>query len=72
MPEFTVWLREQRKESGMSQPEVARAIGVHQTFISHLEHGRSQPSADTIQQLVNVFGAGFCFYPDEPEAPHDF
>lgn len=47
-------LRQQRK---MSQQELARLIGVNQSFISKMESGeQTNPNAETLKRLAQALG----------------
>ena len=47
-------LRQQRK---MSQQELARLVGVNQSFISKMENGeQTNPNAETLKQLARTLG----------------
>lgn len=50
-------LKKQRKRLGLTQQELAEALGVQQGHIAHLEAGRRQPSlelASLIEELVGI------------------
>ncbi len=49
-------IREMRKEKGISQQELARLCGVHQTAVSQWEKGRTLPDRNSLQLLSKVFG----------------
>lgn len=49
---FTAW----RKNRGLSQEDVARALGVPQQYISDLELGKTPPSLARIRKLQDVYG----------------
>lgn len=36
-----------RKERGLNQPQLARVLGVHQSWVNHVESGRYVPSPDS-------------------------
>ncbi len=50
-------LRNLRLNVGMTQSQVARAIGRTQQIIGHWETGYSQPDADTLFTLCSLYGA---------------
>ena len=55
-------LKALRMERGMSQPEMARLLGVHSTFLSRLECGwfaKITPALDA--RLKQVFGLEWSF-----------
>jgi transcriptional regulator with XRE-family HTH domain len=47
-----IHLREIRERQRLSQVELARRAGVHQTYISMLELGQREPSLSTVAQLA--------------------
>ena len=50
-------IKEKRERLGISQKELADKIGISQSFLCHIEQGRSKPSIDTaikIAQVLNV------------------
>jgi transcriptional regulator with XRE-family HTH domain len=50
-------LRQARKKAGLSQAELAAQIGVHQPWISEMEHGGQGPvSATTLIHLARALG----------------
>jgi len=49
-------LKDIRLRKGLTQSEVASALGISSVVYSRYETGTRQPSADTIIQLANVFG----------------
>jgi transcriptional regulator with XRE-family HTH domain len=50
------FLCEQRKQRGMGQIEVGRAVGVSQAAVSQWETGRAIPSPDYFPKLADVLG----------------
>lgn len=49
-------IRDLRKEKGISQQELAKLCGVHQTAVSQWEKGRTTPDRNSLQLLSKVFG----------------
>lgn len=49
-------LQAYRKQSGMSQTEVANRLGITQQTLSALERNAAKASADRILQLLNILG----------------
>jgi transcriptional regulator with XRE-family HTH domain len=45
-----------RTERGLSQAQVAEAVGFIQAWISHVEHGRRNPSWSNIVRLAEGLG----------------
>lgn len=48
-------LRKIRKDKGLTQPELATAMGIEQSYLSKLENNRSLPSNDVLQRMLDVF-----------------
>ncbi|MCO5734630.1 helix-turn-helix domain-containing protein [Rhizobium sp. SSA_523] len=56
MTPFGEALRDLRREKGVTQQEMARAIGVSPAYLSALEHGRrGRPSFEFIQRVCGYF-----------------
>jgi transcriptional regulator with XRE-family HTH domain len=56
MTPFGEALRRLRAERGVTQREMAKAIGVSPAYLSALEHGnRSEPSWEFIQRVIGYF-----------------
>ena len=56
MTPFGARLREMRRARGVSQKEMAAAIGVSAAYLSALEHGRrGVPSWATVQAVIGYF-----------------
>ena len=55
-PEFTLMqaMIDARRESGMTQKELAAATGISQADISRLEHGTGNPSVKTLQRVAKA------------------
>lgn len=49
-------IKEYRKSTGMTQTELAAAMGVPQNNVSRWERGAINPSVDTLRKLAEVFG----------------
>lgn len=58
-------IRQVRSELRMSQAELARLLGVHQTAVSQWETGRTNPDADTLRRIARLSGCSI----DELLAP---
>jgi transcriptional regulator with XRE-family HTH domain len=46
-----------RRESGLSQTEIARRTGIHSSVLSAYEHGRRQPSVAALARIAAAAGA---------------
>lgn len=56
MTPFGEAIRRLRAERGVTQREMARAIGVSPAYLSALEHGnRSEPSWEFVQRVIGYF-----------------
>ncbi len=57
-PEFAIIqaMIDARKESGLTQKELAARTGIAQADISKLEHGNANPSLRTLQRLAAGMG----------------
>ena len=54
---LTLNLREHRERNGLSQAELAKAVGVRQATISDLETGKSRRiELDLLEKLAKVLG----------------
>ncbi len=52
-------LRAQRERRGLTQRELAHALGVSQNYIPALESGARRPGPRVRQQLLRFFGCDF-------------
>jgi len=48
-------IKKLRKDRGMTQKQLAQAIGCAQTSVSEWERGKSMPNDEHIEGLLNVF-----------------
>lgn len=56
MTPFGMKIRALRSERGITQKQMARAIGVSPAYLSALEHGhRGQPSWELLQRIIGFF-----------------
>ena len=56
MTPFGAKIRALRRERGISQKEMARALGVSAAYLSALEHGhRGQPNWAFVQKVIGYF-----------------
>ena len=53
---FGNWLKERREESGLTQAEVAEAVGYSRGFIALIEQGRGMPGENLRDALIALFG----------------
>lgn len=59
---FGTQLKELRQQSGLSQQELANAVGLAQTYISALENRESLPRAETLTILTEYFGVSVSYF----------
>ena len=55
-------LREARKAAGMSQEDVAAALGVPQKYISRIETGERRIDPLELQELADLYGKPLPFF----------
>jgi transcriptional regulator with XRE-family HTH domain len=48
-------VRQLRSERNLTQPQLAQAIGIEQSYLSKLENDKSVPSADIFQAILKAF-----------------
>ena len=48
-------IRQLRQDKGLTQPELAEAMGIEQSYLSKLENGKSLPSNDVLNRILDVF-----------------
>jgi transcriptional regulator with XRE-family HTH domain len=48
-------VRQLRTERNLTQPQLAQAIGIEQSYLSKLENDKSVPSADIFQAILKAF-----------------
>jgi transcriptional regulator with XRE-family HTH domain len=53
---FGEYIKNRRTELGWTQPDAASKAGIEQSYLSKLETGKSMPSEDVYQRLVEAFG----------------
>ncbi len=49
-------LKQLRNDKGLTQPDLAAAMGIEQSYLSKLENGKSLPSNDVLNRILDVFG----------------
>lgn len=62
-------VREARERAGLSQGELARLAGVHQTYISHVERGRRSLGEDALARIAEVLRVPLAYLRDGERAP---
>ncbi len=48
-------VKQLRAERNLTQPQLAQAIGIEQSYLSKLENDKSVPSADIFQAILRAF-----------------
>ncbi len=61
-------LRRAREEAGLTQEEVARAVGRPQSYVSKCETGERRLDAIELEDLARVYGRSLGFLVGEAEA----
>ncbi len=61
-------LRRAREEAGLTQDEVARAVGRPQSYVSKCETGERRLDAIELEDLARVYGRPLGFFVAETEA----
>ena len=59
-------LREAREASGLSQTEVAKALGKPQSWVSNVEHGQRRLDVVELEMLASVYKKRMRFFIEEP------
>jgi len=55
-------LRKLREEQGITQAELAKNAGVSAGLIGQIEHGKVQPSLQTIEKIARELGVSPCYF----------
>ena len=66
MKDYRVIFREKREKLGLSQHELARRLGLTQTFVSEIERGRKNPSLEQFFRICQALDIKL--FPDEEES----
>lgn len=54
--ELSGFLKEKRKQAGLSQPELAEKAGVGLRFVRDLEQGKPSLRLEKVNQVLKLFG----------------
>lgn len=64
-------IQKAREESGMSQEELASALGITQSALSNYELGKRRLYLANLEQLANVLGRPLSYFMEEEVPPGD-
>ena len=64
MEDYRAILKRNREKQGLSQNNLAKRLGVTQTFISEIERGRKNPSLEQFFRICKELQIKV--FPDEP------
>lgn len=56
MAEISEKLKEMREQSGLRQEQIARFLGVTQTYVSKVKSGERNLTVDQLGKLVSLYG----------------
>ena len=59
---FLARLREARKKAGLTQVEVAKALGKRQTFVSKCEVGERRVDFVEVEEFAGLYGVPLAFF----------
>lgn len=59
MKEYGKWLKELRKEKGMTLVGLAEPSGVSHAYLSQIENGQFKPSSEFLEKLAGPLGVGY-------------
>ncbi|MEI8205119.1 MAG: helix-turn-helix transcriptional regulator [Bacteroidota bacterium] len=54
--ELSLFIKQKRSTSGLTQPELAEKAGVGLRFVRELEQGKETLRLDKVNQVLNLFG----------------
>lgn len=64
-------LREAREQSGLSQGQAAKLVGMHRPTISEIEAGRRRVAAEELVRLADIYGVSIAWLTGETPATLD-
>jgi transcriptional regulator with XRE-family HTH domain len=62
-----MWLREARRNKGLSQKEIAKQAGISQQGYSFIESGTRTPSVPTAKRIASALGFDWQRFYEEAE-----
>ena len=63
-------LKALREKSGLRQGQIAEFLGVTQTYISKVENGERNLTADQLEDLANLYGYSLAAFQSNPDNLH--
>lgn len=64
MGDYREIILNRRIERKMSQQQLAELVGVSQSLINHIEHGRKNPSVEVLVRICKVLDIEFMTIPE--------
>lgn len=70
---FTNRFLQLRKQHGLTQPQMAEAVGIHITQVKRYEAGEAQPSLDILKKIATAFSVStdWLIFEDGEREPQD-
>ena len=65
MSDYRAILKKHRERKGLSQNQLAKQLGITQTFLSEIERGRKNPSLEQFFSICSVLDVKL--FPEEEE-----
>jgi transcriptional regulator with XRE-family HTH domain len=62
-------LQQARRDAGLTQAEVAEAVGRPQSFVSKCESGERRLDVVELEDLATIYGKTLGFFVAEPDSP---
>lgn len=56
------WMVQQRKDLGMTQEQIARAIGISRSYYTEIENGTHTPSGKTALRISTFFNVDMSIF----------
>ncbi len=66
--EIGMRLREARKESGFSQEQVAKAVGINRVALSYYETGKRKIDLSTLKELATFYGYSLEYFTEKEKS----
>lgn len=65
MKNYRLIFKQKREANGLSQHQLAKKLGITQTFLSEIERGRKNPSLDQFFRICEALDISL--FPDEED-----